>query len=402
MTSGPRIAVLAAVVAVAAMVSASCAAAPTTRPSPTSTPSESATAEPSPTATEGTSAENAVAAMSLRERAASVIMGHIPTTDADALRAYMASTGVGGFLLMGANIPADESALQRITQALTVDPARPPLIAIDQEGGDVSRLPWDHLPAPSELQQADPAAAETAYAGRGALVRRAGIPVNFGIVADVTADPSSFLAHRILGTTADAASARVAAAVRGEQGSVFSTLKHFPGHGAAPGDSHSTIPSTGLTLDQWRAADAVPFRAGIDAGAELLMFGHLAYTAVDPAPASLSSEWHRIAREELGFDGVTVTDDLGMLQGSGLPEYADPVANAVAALAAGNDIVLTVAYSTPDTAPQIVDGIVAAVESGAVPPERLEDAATRVMQLRLAVAEAGTGELPCATCDPNG
>lgn len=402
MTSRPRTAALAAVVAVAAMVSASCAAAPTAQPSPTSSPRASVVVEPSPTATAGTPAESAVAAMSVRERAASVVMGHIPTTDAAALRAYMESTGAGGFLLMGANIPADETELQRITQALTVDPARPPLIAIDQEGGDVSRLPWDGFPAPLELQQADPAATEAAYAGRGALVRQAGIPVNFGIVADVTADPTSFLKRRILGTTPDASAARVAAAVRGEEGSVFSTLKHFPGHGAAPGDSHSTIPSTALTLDQWRAADAVPFVAGIDAGAELLMFGHLAFTAVDPAPASLSTEWHRIAREDLGFDGVTVTDDLGMLQATGLPEYADPVANAVAALAAGNDIVLTVVHSTPDTAPQIIDGIVAAVESGAVPAERLEDAATRVMELRLAVAEAGGGELPCTTCDPNG
>jgi beta-N-acetylhexosaminidase len=338
--------------------------------------------------------------MSLRERAASVVMGHIPTTDAAALHAYMASSGVGGFLLMGANIPGDEAALQTITAALTVDPARPPLIAVDQEGGDVSRLPWDGFPAPLDLQQADPPAAEAAFAGRAALVRQAGIPVNFGIVADVTADADSFIHRRVLGTTPDAASARVAAAVRGEEGSVFSTLKHFPGHGAAPGDSHTAIPSTALTLDQWRAADALPFQAGIDAGAELLMFGHLAYTAVDPTPASLSPEWHRIAREELGFDGVTITDDLGMLQGSGQPQYADPVANAVAALAAGNDMVLTVVYSTPDTAPHVIDGIVAAVESGALPAERLEEAATRVMELRLAVAEAGDGDLPCTTCAP--
>lgn len=339
--------------------------------------------------------------MSLRERAASVVMGHIPTTDAAALRSYMESTGAGGFLLMGANIPDDEAALEEITAALTVDPAQPPLIAIDQEGGDVSRLPWDDLPSPLELQEADPAAVEAAYAGRSALVRQAGIPVNFGIVADVTADPNSFIHRRVLGTTPDAAAAHVAAAVSGEKGKVFSTLKHFPGHGAAPGDSHSSIPSTPMPLDQWRATDALPFRAGVDAGAELLMFGHLAYTAVDPAPASLSPEWHRIARDELGFDGVTITDDLGMLEGSGLPEYADPVANAVNALAAGNDMLLTVVSSTPDTAPQIIDGIVAAVESGAVPAERLEEAATRVMELRLAVAEAGDGELPCTTCaDP--
>ena len=326
-------------------------------------------------------------------------MGHIPTTDAAALRSYMESTDAAGFLLMGANIPGDEQSLQQITASLTVDPARPPLIAIDQEGGDVSRLPWDDYPSPLALQQADDAAVQAASAGRAALVRQAGIPVNFGIVADVTADPNSFIHRRVLGTTPDVAAAHVAAAVEGEKGSVFSTLKHFPGHGAAPGDSHSSIPSTPMSLDQWRTADALPFEAGIDAGADLLMFGHLAYTAVDAKPASLSPEWHRIARDELGFDGVIITDDLGMLQASGLPEYADPVANAVSALAAGSDMVLTVVYSTPDTVPQIVDGVVAAVESGALPAERLDEAAVRVMELRLAVAEAAGGDLPCTTCE---
>ena len=132
------------------------------------------------------------------------------------------------------------------------------------------------------------------------------------------------------------------------------------------------------------------------------MFGHLAYTAVDPAPATLSPEWHRIAREELGFEGVIVTDDLGMLEASGLPEYQDPVANAVMALSAGSDLLLTVLYSTGDTAPRIVDGIVAAVESGAVPVERLDDAATRVTALRLEVAASGRGLAPCAECAPVG
>lgn len=337
--------------------------------------------------------------MTVRERAASVVMGHVPTTDAAALRDYMASTGIGGFILMGANIPGDEGQLRAITDALTVDPANPPLIAIDQEGGDVSRLPWDGFPAPYALQQADSAAVEAAFAGRGALVRQAGANVNFGIVADVTADPSSFIHRRVLGATPDVAADHVAAAVHGEQGDVFSTLKHFPGHGAAAGDSHSSIPSTPMTLDQWRAADARPFAAGIAAGAPILMFGHLAYTAVDPAPASLSPEWHRIARDELGFDGVAITDDLGMLLDSGLPQYADPVANAVASLAAGNDMALMVAHSTPDTATAMVDGIVAAVESGALPAERLEDAAVHVAELRQAVAAAGDGPLPCVTCE---
>ena len=209
-----------------------------------------------------------------------------------------------------------------------------------------------------------PEAAAAAFAGRGALVERAGIGVNFGIVADFTDDRGSFIYRRSLGTDPAGSSARVAAAVAGEGPFAASTLKHFPGHGAAPGDSHAGIPSTGMPLDQWRASESLPFEAGIQAGAPVLMFGHLAYTAVDAAPATLSAEWHRLAREELGFTGVAITDDLGMLQSSGIAAYQDPVANAVTAIAAGNDMVLAVVLSTPDTAPRMVDGIVAAVESG--------------------------------------
>jgi beta-N-acetylhexosaminidase len=192
----------------------------------------------------------------------------------------------------------------------------------------------------------------------------------------------------------------VAAATTAQEQFLASTLKHFPGHGAAPGDSHHAIPSTGESLEQWRSSDAVPFAAGVQAGASVLMFGHLAYTAVDAAPASLSARWHEIARRDLGFDGVIVTDDLGMLLSSGLPEYRDPVADAVAALAAGNDLVLMIAGSTPDTAGQMAAGIVAAVESGALPAERLADAATRVLTLRLRLSAASADWALCPTCEP--
>ena len=146
----------------------------------------------------------------------------------------------------------------------------------------------------------------------------------------------------------------------------------------------------------------MPFAAGIEAGAPLLMFGHLRYRAVDAAPASLSAEWHRIARDELGFTGVAVTDDLGMLKASGEAQYRDPVANAVAALAAGNDLVLSVMFTTPDSAGRIVDGIVAAVESGALPAARLDEAATRVAGLRLELGDDGAAFAPCGDCAPAG
>ncbi|MCS3444435.1 glycoside hydrolase family 3 N-terminal domain-containing protein [Microbacterium phyllosphaerae] len=346
-------------------------------------------------------AEALVAEMTTAEQAASIVMGHIPTTDASALSTYMAQ-GLGGFILMGANIPATDGELVALTTALTVDPEFPPLIAIDQEGGIVSRLPGDDYASSTTLKTLPVADTSAAFSARAALVAKMGIGVDFGTVADVTADPASFIYGRALGTDPTSSADRVEAATIAQEQVVASTLKHFPGHGAAPGDSHHAIPTTGETLEEWRANDAVPFVAGIDAGASLLMFGHLAYTAVDSAPASLSARWHEIAREELGFDGVIVTDDLGMLQSSGLPEYSDPVVNAVTAVVAGSDLVLMIAGSTADTASEIVAGITAAVDAGTLPAERLADAATRVLSLRLQSTASSARWSLCAECEPAG
>ena len=341
--------------------------------------------------------------MSTREKAASVVMGHIPTTDAAALAGYMTATGIGGFILMGANIPATEAQLRQVTASLTIDPGLPPLIAIDQEGGDVSRLPWDGFPSAVTLKDQPAEATRDAFAGRAALVQRGGIGVNLGIVADVTDDPSMFIYRRALGTS-PAAGARARgrrSRRRRRPGDV--DAQALPGSRRRSGRLAFRHPVDGHVEGRsGRRPTDVPFQAGIDAGAQMLMFGHLAYTAVDPAPATLSAEWHRIAREELGFTGVIITDDLGMLQASGIAGYQDPVGNAVAALAAGNDMVLAVMFSSADSAPRIVDGIVAAVEAGTLPPERLDDAAGRVTAARLNVAAQGRGLVPCTDCAPAG
>jgi beta-N-acetylhexosaminidase len=325
-----------------------------------------------------------VADMPVAERAATVVMGHIGGTDARALRSYVDEGSLGGFILMGSNVPGEERALRRLTDAVDgPEGALPPLIAVDEEGGTVTRLPWDDALAGAALQGRDPSEAEEAFAERGRLLERAGIAVNFGIVADVGTPASGFIRPRTLGADPTAASQRVAAAVAGERGRAFSTLKHFPGHGAAPGDSHATIPQTEMPLDEWRSEHAPPFAAGIEAGAELVMTGHLRFTAVDGAPASLSPEWYRILREELGFDGVAITDDLGMLLASGDARYADPVRNAVDAVAAGADMTLMVAGSDRATAAEMAAGIASAAEGGELDPRRLEEAATRVVTLRV-------------------
>lgn len=380
-----------AVVASAALCASSAATASTTPPT-----AASPAAEPTGPAAHATAL---VHEMSVAEQASTVVMGHIAGTDPAALRAYMDS-GLGGFILMGANIPASERELQSLTAAMTIDPALPPLIAVDQEGGIVSRLHGDDDAASTTLKGRPVDDTSAAFTARGSLVARAGITVNFGTVADFTADSGTFIYGRALGTDPASAADRVAAATTAQEQFLASTLKHFPGHGAAAGDSHSSIPSTTMGLDEWRDTEAVPFAAGIDAGASLLMYGHLAYTAVDPLPASLSPKWHEIARDELGFEGVAVTDDLGMLLSSGNPAYADPVANGVAAIAAGNDLVLMVAGSDAQTAGKMAAGIASAVEAGTLPAERLEEAATRVLTLRTELSASSARWTLCADCEP--
>jgi beta-N-acetylhexosaminidase len=150
-----------------------------------------------------------------------------------------------------------------------------------------------------------------------------------------------------------------------------------------------------LTYDQWLSGDAIPFQAGIDAGASLVMFGHLSFPAIDGLPSSLSMTWHKVLREQMGFTGVIVTDDMTMLENAGMPEYSDRVNNAVLALAAGNDVLLYVPHVNFD-AGAIVAGVAAAVQAGQISPQQLDDSVRRVLTLRrLLYPEAQTWMPPC-------
>jgi beta-N-acetylhexosaminidase len=328
--------------------------------------------------------------MTLRQQVASLLMLHQPGTDGVALRAFIDRYGLGGMILMGDNIPASPEALHAQTTAMTADPGLPPLIAVDEEGGDVTRLPWDGQPGADTLKSAPPAATESAFAARAALLRQVGISVNFGTVADMTADTNSFIYDRVLGTTPADSSARVAASVAGERGSVLSTLKHFPGHGETEADSHLTVPTTAAGRAQWQTQDAPPFAAGIASGAELVMFGHLTYSAVDSVPASLSPAWHHILSDDLGFTGVTITDDMRMLQDTGLPEYQDPAQNAVRAFQAGNTMLLFVLPADPASIASdpdaLIDAVVAAVQDGRIPEAQIAADATKLLELRRSLA----------------
>ncbi|MEV8253795.1 glycoside hydrolase family 3 N-terminal domain-containing protein [Rhodoglobus sp. NPDC076762] len=322
-------------------------------------------------------AHDRLSTMSLEQKIMSMLMVHVPgVSPADRVDARLGD--VGGFILMGDNIPEEVEQLAADTRALSPEVGLPVLVATDQEGGIVRRVPTDNAASAYQLRSQAPSATFDAFAQRGALLESVGVSVNFGIVADVASDPSSFIYERSFGATGADAGARVAEAVRGES-MVLSTLKHFPGHGAAAGDSHSSIPATSLSFDEWQQTHAVPFVEGIAAGAPLIMFGHLTFSAVDAEPATFSTRWHEVLRNDLGFDGIVITDDMGMLERSGVAEYSDQITNAVRAIEAGNTMLLYV--GAVDTA-GIVAAVSQSVSDGDLDESIIDDAALRLLELR--------------------
>ncbi len=320
------------------------------------------------------------------QQVASVLMLHYPGTDPEPIAEFVKQFQPAGLIMMGDNVPDDESTIPDLIAQWGDSAGLPLMVAIDEEGGVVTRLPSDTYPSARDLIDGPAKDTEAAFKSRATLLNGLGINVNFGIVADVTDDRNSFIYQRVLGSTPEFGATAVEAAVRGEKGLVASTIKHFPGHGLTDADSHTSIPTGDVDLDTWRQTAALPFHAGIEGGAEMVMMGHLALTSVDREPASLSPAWHQILREDMGFSGIIVTDDMKMLVDSGVAEYGDPVRNAVTSLNAGSTLILTIdgadGEAATEAASQLISGLVEAVDSGDLDPGTVREAAEQLKEFR--------------------
>ncbi len=258
--------------------------------------------------------------------------------------------------------------------------AAPLLIGTDQEYGVVTRVREGVTMLPSAMAfgaAARPELTERAWAAAGTELAAMGVNVDFAPVADTLGpDGSSVIGSRSFGADPKANSAQVAAAVRGLQGAgVMAALKHFPGHGHTTGDSHDELPVVGLARKEWQAQDRPPFAAGIDAGAGLVMSGHLDVQGLDKGVAATFSRriMTDVLRTEMGFDGVAVTDAMNMAPARKWP----PGEAALRALTAGNDLLLM-----PPDLTAARDGLLAALRDGRLPRARLVEAVTRVLTLK--------------------
>jgi beta-N-acetylhexosaminidase len=230
----------------------------------------------------------------------------VPTYVHEALR----EKRVAGVILFGGNITGPRQ-LRSLTRDLRGQGGKP-IVAVDQEGGKVRRLPWAG-PSVAQPEQLARGTVRSDAAAAARALRAAGVTVTFAPVADVPSVRGAALAGRSFSRDPDVASAAVRAAVRGwRSGGVASTAKHFPGLGGAPANTDDAIVTIGRSRDALDAVDLPPFRAAIAAGVPLVMVGHARYPALDRSRIASQSRpiLDGLLRGELGFRGVVVTDSL--------------------------------------------------------------------------------------------
>ncbi|SMD06743.1 glycoside hydrolase family 3 protein [Kibdelosporangium aridum] len=297
--------------------------------------------------------------------------------------------GLGGVTLFGRNIVDDEQ-VRALTAQLRAE-REDVIIAIDEEGGDVTRLDVNtgsFVPGPLALGAAgDPALTTSVAEALGERLAATGVTLNLAPCADLTLVPDDpIIGVRAFGSSPSEVAEHVAAYVTGMQKfGVASCVKHFPGHGAAGEDSHKSLPVLRRTEQELRTIELVPFAAAIKAGTRAIMSGHLVVPPWGDKPATLNSKaLVDILRGELGFTGAIVTDALDMagVVGSFGNNAGIPAAS-VGALIAGADA-LCIGGQEFDAAlmDAITAAVVEAVRSGALPESRLAEASERAFELR--------------------
>jgi beta-N-acetylhexosaminidase len=301
------------------------------------------------------------------------------------------SEGLAGVTLFGPNVH-DISQLAALSRQLRAA-ADEPVIAIDEEGGDVTRISHQtgsQYPGNAALGAIDdPALTKAVYAALGADLAAVGINVNLAPAVDVnTAADNPIIGTRSFGADTALVARHAAAAVEGLQSAgVAACAKHFPGHGSTRLDSHDVVATIEGSLAQLRTRDLPPFEAAIKAGVRAIMPSHLRLPELTgDLPASLSARaLTTLLRDELGFTGAIISDGLEMKAVSepyGIPEAS------VLAVIAGTDLLCLGRDIDQATFTAVRSALVAAVKDGRLAGERLEEAAARVAELRAWTAGA--------------
>lgn len=339
-------------------------AAPPTTPAPTVQP---------PRCT----AETAIAELPLRRRLAQLLMVGVEAGGQGAALEVVQSEGVGGIFLRGNDTGLlTDGALGQVQAASPI----PLAVGVDDEGGRVQRVDALDGSIPSARDMAASMTVQQVYQlarQRGTALHGRGVTIDFAPSVDVSDQPDT----AVIGDRSFSADPAVAARYAGafadglRDAGVLPVLKHFPGHGRADGDSHAGAVAT-PPLDELAGADLLPYRELLGSGAGAVMVGHLDVPGLtEPGtPASISPAALALLRDELGFRGLVVTDDLGAMRA--VTDRIDLPEAVRQALAAGVDMALWV---TGARLGEVLDHLEAAVAAGSLPEQRVSEAVGRVL-----------------------
>jgi len=304
------------------------------------------------------------------------------TVAGELTRSALEKYPVGGFIYFpqnisgGAQITSFNSALQEFSTI-------PMFIAVDEEGGRVTRLGKLGVHSIKAMLRYENDGEETAFENAlllSQVLKEHGFNTNFAPVADVWSNSANtVIGDRAFSTDFELASRLVAAAVRGyRESGVACSLKHYPGHGNTREDSHHSTAYINKSLDELRGEEFKPFIAGIAAGADMVMTGHLIVPELDELPATLSRVLLTdILRNELGFNGVIITDSMAM---SAVSHHFSADYVAVTAVQAGVDIILM-----PVDIDETIAALMDAVECGGISERRIDGSVRRILMLKISM-----------------
>ena len=353
-----------------------------TTPAPTTpAPTTPEPTTPVPT-TPADPAQDILEGMTVEEKVGQLFLARCngPTAIADIQKYHL-----GGFVLFSQDTKNEtpdslRSKLKSYQSAAKI----PMLMAVDEEGGTVTRISCysafrsRKFPSPRDaFAQGGMSGALKTEAEKSQLLASLGINVNLGPVCDVTRDPNAFMYKRSLGQDPQTIGQFIAETVTiMDSFGVGSCLKHFPGYGENA-DTHVGIAVDNRSLEALESVDLVPFRYGIRSGCGAIMVSHVYIGAIDPdLPATLSPAVHEYLRLEMGFDGVIVTDDLVM---QAITDKYGAGEAAVMAVLAGNDLLCSTEYAKQYQA------VLEAVQDGRIPTDMLDTAAKRVILWKIAL-----------------
>lgn len=308
----------------------------------------------------------------------------VVTASGDATRSSLEQYPVGGLIYFSANLESMDQAKEMLSGAKDIQKDLdliPLFYAIDEEGGDVARCA-DALGTTSfdPMYLYKEKGTDTAYSNAKTIagdISSIGFNLDFAPVADTWSNPANtVIGQRAYSDDFAKTAELVAAAVKGfSDGGVYCSVKHFPGHGDTAEDSHYGTAVSAKTLAELEQNEYLAFKKGIEAGADMVMMGHITMTSVDQLPASVSKTMITDElRGKLGYDGVVITDSLAM---GAVTEMYESGELAVKIVDAGADMLLM-----PQDMKAAVEALEKAVEDGTITEERINESIRRILILK--------------------